>query len=40
VQENLPTPGAEALVQVGWQGILDHLASYLGRARRNDPRED
>jgi uncharacterized protein YndB with AHSA1/START domain len=40
VQENIPTPGAEELVQVGWQGILDHLALYLGRARRNDPRED
>jgi uncharacterized protein YndB with AHSA1/START domain len=39
VQENIPTPDAEELVQVGWQGILDHLASYLGRPGRSDPRK-
>ena len=31
VQEKIPTRGAEELVQVGWQGILDKLAWYLGR---------
>lgn len=31
VQEKIPTPGAEELVRVGWQGILDKLAWYLGR---------
>jgi len=30
VQEKIPTRGAEELVQVGWQGILDKLARYLG----------
>jgi glutathione S-transferase len=39
VQENIPTPDAEELVQVGWQGILDHLASYLEHIDRSDPRK-
>ena len=36
VQEKIPTPGAKEMVQVGWQGILDNLALYLGRIGRND----
>ncbi len=32
VQEKIPTPAAEDLVQIGWQGILDKLAGYVGRA--------
>ncbi len=38
VQEHIPTPDAEELLLVGWQGIFDHLASYLERAGRRNPR--
>lgn len=34
VQEQIPTPEAEQMLQVGWQGILAHLARYLGRIER------
>jgi uncharacterized protein YndB with AHSA1/START domain len=39
VQENVPTPDAEELVRVGWQGIFDNLATYLGRAGGSGPRK-
>ena len=32
VQEQLPTPTADELVQLGWQGIFEKLAGYVGRA--------
>lgn len=34
VQEQIPTPEAEQMLQVGWQGILANLARHLERIRR------
>jgi len=34
VQEQIPTPDAEQTLQVGWQGMLAHLARHLERIRR------
>jgi uncharacterized protein YndB with AHSA1/START domain len=34
VQEQIPTPDAEQMLQLGWQGILVHLARHLERVQR------
>lgn len=34
VQEQIPTPEAEQVLQVGWPGILAHLARHLETIRR------
>ena len=34
VQEQVPTPEAEELLRVGWQGILANQARYLERIQR------
>ncbi len=37
VQEKIPTSAAEEMLELGWQGILDKLAGYLGRIGGRDP---
>jgi uncharacterized protein YndB with AHSA1/START domain len=32
VQEEIPSAGAEGVLSAGWDGILDKLAGYVGRA--------
>jgi uncharacterized protein YndB with AHSA1/START domain len=39
VQEKIPTRAAEELVEVGWRGIFDKLAGYLGRITGSDARD-
>jgi uncharacterized protein YndB with AHSA1/START domain len=35
VQEKIPTMDAEQMLRLGWLGILEKLAGYLGRARND-----
>lgn len=39
VQEAIPTPVAEEMLEIGWRGILDNLAAYLGRAGGAEARD-
>lgn len=34
MQEQIPSPGAEHMLQVGWQGILANLARYVEHIQR------
>src|SRR5262245_57729728 len=36
VQEQLPTPAADELVRIGWQGIFEKLAGYVGKGSYSD----
>jgi uncharacterized protein YndB with AHSA1/START domain len=36
VQEQLPTPAADEQVRIGWEGIFEKLAGYVGKAGHND----